>query len=92
MLYAFAAADTPPATCPPALPSATSAIQLIEGDTKGVVPALAHTLLRAGLVGFGMYTTGLRGKPLVKGAIAGSLAVELFVLGYMWYQRGSLNK
>lgn len=88
----MATATTPaPASCVQ-LPSASSAMQLIEGDTSGIAPALLHTVLRAGLIGAGLYTSGIRGKDLVRGSVAGSLAIELFVLGYMWHARGSLNK
>lgn len=79
-------------TCPPALPSATSAMQLVEGDTSGIVPALSHTIIRGGLAGLGLASSGLRGKELVRGAIAATLAIELGVLLYMWHERGSLNK
>ena len=86
------ATTTAATSCPAQLPSASSAMQLIEGDTAGIAPALLHTVLRAGLIGAGLYTSGIRGKDLVRGSVAGSLAIELFVLGYMWHARGSLNK
>jgi hypothetical protein len=38
-------------------------------------------VLRAGLIGGGLYAAGQR-EGLAKSAIAGSLAIELFVLGW----------
>lgn len=67
---------------PLALPSATSASAFIRGEPGGFLGVVGHTVLRAGLIGTGLALAGQR-KGLVKGALVGSLMIELFVLGYV---------
>ena len=63
------------------LPSGTAAKALVRGEPGSLVPVVAYTLLRAGLIGAGLYAAGQR-EGLTKSAIAGSVAIELFVLGW----------
>jgi hypothetical protein len=65
----------------PALPSGSSAVALLSGDLRALPVAVAHTVLRSGLVGAGMLVAGER-KHVVRNAIAGSLAIEAFVLAW----------
>lgn len=64
------------------LPSAKSADRLVRGDL-GAVPIVAgHTLARAALVGTGIAIAGAGRKDTVRYAIAGAIAIEVFVLLY----------
>jgi hypothetical protein len=63
------------------LPSATSAKALVAGQPGALWLVLGHTVLRAGLIGAGLYAAGQR-QGVAKSALAGSLAIELFVLGW----------
>jgi hypothetical protein len=69
-----------PLTCP-ALPSGSSAVALIGGDLRALPLAAAHTAVRAALVGAGLLAAGERAH-VVKKAVAGSLAIEAFVLAW----------
>jgi len=69
-----------PVTCP-ALPSGSSAVALVGGDWSALPTAVAHTVVRAALVGTGLLVAGERAH-VVRNAIAGSLAIETFVLGW----------
>lgn len=68
-------------TCPAALPSGSSAAALLSGDMSALPLAVAHTVLRAGLVGAGLLVAGER-THVVRNAVAGSLAIEAFVLSW----------
>jgi hypothetical protein len=68
------------------LPSGTSAKALVQGDMKALPEVVLHTALRAGLIGTGMYIAGAR-TDVVRNAVAGSLAIEAFVL--LWMLRES---
>lgn len=70
----------PPAMCP-ALPSGSSAVALLNGDPGALPIAIGHTLLRSVLVGAGLLVAGER-THVVRNAIAGSLAIETFVLAW----------
>ena len=67
-------------TCP-ALPSGSSAVALLSGDLSALPVAVAHTAVRAALIGTGLLVAGER-KRVVRNAVAGSLAIETFVLGW----------
>lgn len=78
----------PPDSCPAALPSGSSASALIGGDWSALPLAVGHTLLRSMLVGTGLLVAGER-EHVIRNAVAGSLAIEAFVLGWAaWLQRG----
>lgn len=61
------------------LPSGTAAKALVRGDAGALGPVIGYTLLRAGLIGAGLYAAGDR-QHLVQHAVAASVAVEIFVL------------
>lgn len=69
----------------PRLPSQDAAIHVAQGVDGGWIEAAGSTAFRALLISAGLYATGLRGTQLVKGAVAGALAIEVFVLGYTYY-------
>jgi len=78
----FALGDPPACpVCPAALPSGSSASALLNGDPGALPIAIGHTLLRSVLVGTGLMVAGERAH-VVRNAIAGSLAIETFVLGW----------
>ena len=72
--------------CPAALPSGSSAAALIGGDWSALPLAVAHTVLRSGLVGAGLLVAGER-THVVRNAVAGSLAIEAFVLSWAAWKR-----
>lgn len=74
----------------PALPSASSALALMNGEPGALPLVVAHTALRAGIIGAGLYVAGHRCH-LVRTAVVSSLAIEAFVLGWAAYQRGRAN-
>jgi len=80
-----------PPECPAALPSGSSAAALVGGDLSALPIAVGHTLVRAALVGTGLLIAGER-EHVIRNAVAGSLAIEAFVLGWAaWLQRGLGN-
>lgn len=76
----------PPACAAAALPSGTSAAALVGGDWRALPTAVLHTALRAALVGTGLYVAGERAH-VVRNAVAGSLAIEAFVLAWAVWKR-----
>jgi len=64
----------------PALPSATSALALVNGDRGALPLVVAHTTLRAGII------SGQR-HGVVRNALVASVAIEAFVLGWALYQK-----
>ena len=73
--------------CVPCAPGGPNAAAFWRGE-DGSVPREALFLLeRVALVGAGLFVVGVRGDNLWKGALAGGLSVELFVLGYGYFQR-----
>lgn len=76
-----------PASCD-TLPSAGSAAALVRGDVAAVPLVLWHTLVRATLIGIGLAVVGQR-EHLVRNAIAGAAAIEVFVLGYQYVRQRS---
>ena len=84
MLADFALAESSPAT----LPSSDAVANLLDCKPGALFEVVGSTLLRAGLIGAGMYAAGFRTqKQLARGAIGGALAIELFVFGWVAYQR-----
>lgn len=73
------------------LPSGESAAAVVSGDLNAVPVAAFHTLVRAGLIGLGMYAAGLR-QHAVKYSIAGALGIEVFVLLWAWYEKQQEKK
>ena len=65
-----------------ALPSGESASDVIEGVPGSGIRLVGHFLGRAVLLALGLAAVGLRDKELVKASLAGSAAIEFFVLGY----------
>ena len=68
------------------LPSASSAQDLVDGKAGSVVRVLSHMIGRAALVGAGIYLAGA-GRKTPKYALAGSIAIECFVLSYALYDK-----
>lgn len=75
-----------------ALPSGESAEALVGGNVSALPVVVFHTGLRAGLIGLGLYAVGFRGEQLLKGAIAGAIGIEAFVLAWAIYERGKKNE
>ena len=70
----------------PALPSGNAALAFVQGQ-QGALPAVVgYTLLRAGLIGVGLYVAGQR-RYIVRHALVSSLAIEAFVLGWAVYSQ-----
>lgn len=68
-------------SCPINLPSASHGLRLINGDLSAVPLVLGDFLVRAALIGAGMYVFGNR-ENTVRNALAGSAAIETFVLAW----------
>lgn len=68
------------------LPSAGSAAALVRGEAEALPLVLLHALVRAALIGVGLAVVGER-EHLVRNAIAGSAAIEVFVLGYQYLKQ-----
>jgi hypothetical protein len=81
----FGEAVAPPAD-PRELPSGRSAIDFVDGDLSAFWRLCAHTAVRAGLIGVGLYAVGDRDKSLWLHALGGSLAIETFVLAWVLAQ------
>ncbi len=65
----------------PPLPSQSSASALVRGDWSAAPTVALHIVGRAGIIAAGMAVVGERDAGrLTKNALAGSLAIELFVL------------
>ncbi len=69
-----------------ALPSQNSAMALVNGEPGAIPMVLAHTALRAGIIGAGLYVAGQRGR-IIRTALVSSLAIETFVLLWAGYQK-----
>ena len=64
------------------LPSSDAAVTLVRGNiASGLVGVVASTVLRAGLIGGGLYLVGER-KHLVRNALGAAAAIEAFVLAW----------
>lgn len=73
--------------CAP-LPSGRAMSDLVAGDPDAIGRVLFHTLLRASLVGTGMYLMGSRRETLIRDALAGSLGIDAFVLAWVLWKNG----
>lgn len=70
------------------LPSADAAKRLVRGESAAIPAVIFTTLARAALIGAGMYVVSSNKDmhTLSKQAIAGAVAVELFVLGWALHE------
>lgn len=75
----------PPALVP-ALPSASSALALVNGEPGALPLVIMHTTLRAGIIATGLWVSGQRGD-IVRTALVSSLAIEAFVLTWATIQK-----
>lgn len=74
----------------PILPSADSANRLLNGEPGALPKVLLHLGGRALLISTGMYAAGVRNpKRLAMLSLAGSVAIETFVLMYLAVKRNS---
>lgn len=64
------------------LPSSTAAADLLHGNPGGLAGVVLSTAGRAALIGAGLYVAGER-EHLVRNAVAGALAIEVFVLTWI---------
>lgn len=64
------------------LPSSSAAADFLAGRDGGLLGVVASTAGRAALIGTGLYIAGERDR-LVRNAIAGALAIEVFVLTWI---------
>ncbi len=62
----------------------------VEGEPGALWEVGLGVLSRAVFIGVGLYAAGER-EQLVKYALAGSLGVELFVVGYVYKESGRLE-
>lgn len=68
------------------LPSANSAASLIRGERNALPRVIVHTLGRSAVIGIGLAIVGQR-THLIRNALAGGIAIELFVLAYQYSKR-----
>ena len=69
------------------LPSAEAAEELYDGKPGSLIKTVACTAFRALIISGGLALTGLRGKELFEKSVYSSVAVELFVVGYVIYKK-----
>lgn len=69
-----------------ALPSGQAAYNLVSGDWSALMPVVGTAMARAALIGVGLAVVGER-KHLVRNALGGAAAVEVFVLSWAVYKR-----
>ena len=78
------------ASCAPcaSLPSSEAAARLVDGEPGAWAPVVGTALLRAALIGAGAVVAGER-EPvrLARVALGGAVAIEAFVLGWVYLQR-----
>lgn len=72
------------------LPSATSALAFVRREPGAWRQVAAHTAGRAALIGVGLTLAGQR-RGVMKGAIAGALAIEAFVLWWAYKANQASN-
>lgn len=70
----------------PVLPSAASAMALVSGVPGSLPMVMAHTAMRAGIIGVGLVVSGQR-QHVVRTALVSSLAIEAFVLAWAAWLR-----
>jgi hypothetical protein len=70
----------------PVLPSASSAMALVNGVPGALPMVMAHTAMRAGIISVGLVLSGQR-QHVVRTALVSSLAIEAFVLAWAGWLR-----
>lgn len=74
------------------LPSYEAACRLYEGDPDAIWEVGLGVFSRAALIGLGMAAVGERDTSrIIRNALAGSLAVEGFVILWVWRESGKLE-
>lgn len=70
------------------LPSGRAWVRLVrDGDIGALGSVIAHTGLRATLIGAGLWAVGARRGTIVRDAVAGSLGVDAFILAWSLCRR-----
>lgn len=70
------------------LPSGRAWVRLVrDGDFGALGSVIAHTGLRATLIGAGLWAVGARRGTIVRDAVAGSLGVDAFILAWSLCRR-----
>ncbi len=75
----------------PALPSASSALALVNGEPGALPLVIVHTTLRAGIIATGLLIAGQRAH-VIRTAMVSSLAIETFVLGWAIWSKNRQPK
>lgn len=70
----------------PVLPSASSAMALVQGEPGALPLVVGHTIMRAGIISVGLVLAGQRAG-VMRTALVSSLAIEAFVLGWAAWLR-----
>jgi hypothetical protein len=73
--------------CLPCTSGGSNASDVLSGDGLAVAKEFLFIAERSLLIGLGLYAAGFRGEKMVRGTVAGTLAMEAFVFGYVWIQR-----
>lgn len=68
------------------LPSAQSALSLVNGESGAVFSVLRDMTMRASLIGVGLYAVGER-TALVKKSLYAAGAIEIAVLGFAYLHK-----
>lgn len=68
------------------LPTGENATDVVQGKSGAIPAMLGFTLVRSIVIGTGLALVGVRGEELVKYSLAGSAALEAFVLSYAWLE------
>lgn len=68
------------------LPSSEAAMRLVQGDPSASIAVVTTSLLRAGLIGVGLFLAGER-EHLLRNSLAAAGAIETFVLGWTYFHR-----
>ncbi len=68
------------------LPSAQSALSLVNGESGAVFSVVRDMAMRASLIGVGLYAAGER-EALVKKSLYAAGAIEIVVLGFAYMHK-----
>ena len=71
----------------PSLPSSTDALRAVNGEPAGWALVVRDIFFRSGLIAAGVYMYNPKSKNIIKNSVAGSVAVEAFVLGWIWVMK-----
>lgn len=71
-----------------ALPSQSSAYDLVAGKRGALPRVAAHAIGRAGIISVGLYAAGAR-EDVLKLALGASLSIETFVILWAWYHHAA---